>query len=322
MKAWVAEAACEPESLVLREIPESNVPAAGVKVRTAFAAVNFADGLMVRGRYQVRPPAPYVPGFEVSGTVVAAGANSRLSPGERVCGQIPWGAYAEYVSAPDEHWIRVPENVDMKAAAAFPVSYLTAHLALYDRARFLPGESILVFAAAGGLGLATLQLARSVAGSLIGLVGSDEKKTVALANGATSVYNYKTEDWLGQTMIATAGRGVDVVLDPVGGGSTLASLKAMAWRGRLVVLGFASGTPAAISANQLLIRSLSVHGVFWDRSQDGRLLATVRDDLTNRWENGELSPVVSAVYPFTQLPAAIRTLESGTAFGKLVVEVP
>lgn len=321
MAAWVAEAYGPPADLKLTRAPRPSPAPGEALVRVAFAALNFADGLMIRGRYQVRPPPPFIPGFEVSGEVVAVGPGVSLRIGQKVCGQMPWGGFAEYVVADARRWIPLADDADLAQAAALPVSFVTAHVALFERARLLPGESLVVLAGAGALGLAALQLARDLPGLRVAITSGGEKARLALANGATHALSYRDEGWDAALADLLGERGADVVADPVGGELTLSLLKHMAWRGRLLLLGFAGGRPAQLPANRLLVRCLSAMGVFWSEDLDGPLLAQVRADLSGRLQAGAIRPVVSAVVPFEALPEAIAGLESGATVGKLVLSV-
>ena len=276
---------------------------------------------MVRGRYQVRPPLPFTPGFEVSGTVLEADPDSGLSPGEAVCGQVAWGGYAGEVVAPASRWMRVPEGVDLAAAAAFPVSYITGHIALFDRAALRPEDALVVLAAAGGVGRAALQLAAGRPGPTIALVGDDRKMDLATAAGATHVLNYRESDWVERARGIAGAGGIDVVLDPVGGERSIEAIRALAWRGRLLLVGFASGRPASLPANRLLTKAASALGVFWSHDRDAGLIAEVNRDLSERWRAGTVGPLVSDVLPFEELPAAIAAVESGSTVGKLVLKV-
>lgn len=321
MRAWVVDEHGAPDTLCMRDVPPPTCGKGEVRVAVAYAAVNFADGLMTRGRYQVSPPLPFTPGFEVSGTVLDADGNSGFARGDPVCGQVAWGGYAEEVVAEPSRWIRLPRGADLQRAAAVPVSYVTAHIALHDRAALGDHDAVVVLAAAGGVGRAAIELAAGRSGPTIALVGDDAKRDIARAAGATRTINYRTEDWVEVVRGMTAGRGADIVLDPVGGDSTGDAIRALAWRGRLLIVGFASGSPAALPANRLLVKAASAHGIFWSHSADGELVAATQRDLERRIGVGAISPLVSEVFRFEEVPQAIARIEEGRTVGKLVVEV-
>ncbi|HWT43603.1 MAG TPA: NADPH:quinone oxidoreductase family protein [Sphingopyxis sp.] len=321
MKAWRVSGCRDIAGLRIETVARPQCAPDEVHVAIAYAAVNFADGLMVRGRYQVRPELPFTPGFEVSGTVLDAGSSSGFAPGDRVCGQVAWGGYAQEVSAPAARWMHLPEGADLASAAALPVSYITAHIALFDSAKLRPDDTLVVLAAAGGVGRAAIELAAGRSGPTIALVGSEAKRGIALAAGASHAINYRESDWVAEVRAITGGNGAHAVLDPVGGQQSIEAIRALAWRGKLLVVGFASGNPAALPANRLLVKAATASGIFWSHDKDGVLLAKVQAELMQAWRAGRIRPLISGIHPFDDLREAIAEIESGGTVGKLLLAV-
>lgn len=319
MKAWVATECGEP--LKVLRLMHWEAPAAGprqVLVQVEAVGINFADALMISGRYQVRPSPPFIPGFEIAGVLLQPTANGRLREGDRVMAQVPWGAFAQIVAVDEVRLLSVPPQFSAVEAAAVPVSFITAHVALVDRARVRPGECVLVHAAGGALGQAMIQIARIAGTEVIAVASSHDKIRAAREAGAQHLINREEEGW-----VAAAARvwpaGVDVVVDSVGGALTLESLKVLNWRGRLLLVGFASAEVSCIPANRLLVRSLSALGVFWSYERDAELLHVTHEDLLRLLQSDLVRPRVGASYSFANLPQAIGDLSGRRVIGKAVV---
>ncbi len=303
------------------ELPE---PGAGeVRVRVEAAGVNFPDALIVQKKYQVQPPLPFTPGTEVAGTIDALGEGvSHLKQGDRVAAFVGLGGFAQFVCAPTAATAPLPPGVRSDVAAAFTLTYATSHHALFDRGQLKPGETLAVLGAGGGVGLAAVELGKIAGARVIAVASSEEKLDAARERGADVAINYSTGDLREELKAATKGQGVDVVYDPVGGKYTEAALRSLAWRGRLLVVGFADGQIPQIPANLLLIKGTSAIGVFWGefaRREPKSNLAMLKE-LYIWLAQGRLKPHVSRVYALGDTPAALGALLARRAVGKLVID--
>lgn len=287
-------------------------------VRVEAAALNFSDLLMIDDRYQIRPPRPFVPGQEIAGTVVSTGS-STFSPGDRVAGKVNWGGFADHALMRSDMAIRIPADVSTIAASALPVVYTTAMVALTESTVVRQGETVLVLAAAGGVGLATVQIARALGARVIAAAGGSDKGELARRHGAESAINYNRAGWSDQVKAATADHGADVIVDPVGGAVTSEALRTLAWEGRLLVVGFSSGEIPAIPANRLLLRRASAIGVYWNHDRDADMLERVWRRLAEMLQAGAITPHIGASFSFAQLPAALTALAERRTTGKLVL---
>lgn len=324
MRAWRVTRLGEPaEALSLDRIAVP-VPAAGeVLLRVAAVAANFPDVLLARGQYQVRPELPFVPGIECSGTVVGIGADvTGLQVGDRVVGA-KIGVLAEYATVPAGAVQRIPDELSDEAAAGLSIAYQTAWFALHRRAGIREGEWLLVHAAAGGVGAAAVQLGVAAGARVIGVVGSEAKAAVARTAGASHVLIRGTDDIVAGVKSITAGRGVDVVFDPVGGAAFEASTRCIAFEGRIVVIGFASGEIPTLSASHTLVKNYGVLGLYWGLYQERRpdLVAEAHDDLMRLFREGAIAPVIDHVVPFERAPDAIEALAGGATTGRVVISV-
>lgn len=323
MKAIVARDWCEPSGLVLDEVERPEPGEGQVLVKVHSAALNFPDVLMIAGKYQVRPLLPFTPGFEVAGTVEALGPGvSGFAPGDRVLAQLSLGAFAEYAVAPAASLQMVPEAMTDDEAAAFPLVYQTSYFGIALRGAMQPGETVLVHSAAGGVGLAAVQLARALgAAKVIGTAGSDDKLEVARQNGADVVVNYRTEDFVEVVKRETDGRGADVIYDPVGGEVGERSTKCIAFEGRLVIIGFTSGKFSNFVSNHILIKNYSIVGLHWGRYQreNPAKVAAAWEVLWELYASGKIKPVIGRSFPMQQVAAAMDMLTSRAAVGKVVL---
>lgn len=321
MRAWQAANHGGPEALALVELECPKASAGGVVVEVGAAALNFSDLLMVRGAYQVAPPLPFVPGQEIAGVVAETAARSGFEVGERVATKVLWGGFAEYALAREDMLIRCPASIELTAAATLPVVWPTAWIALHECARLRRGETVLVHAAAGGVGLAAVQLARLAGARVIALIGDAEKAAACRDAGAETVVEYAEPGWTERVNALTAGRGVDVVLDSVGGEATDASLRCLARHGRLLVVGFSSGRIPELRANRLLLRAASAHGVYWSHDHDRPLVERAVAELLRLAVGGEIRLTAHRVFPFEALPRALADLAARKTVGKTVVGV-
>jgi NADPH:quinone reductase len=320
MKAWVVEGYGTLDRVSIRDVRIPVVPAGCALVRVLRAGLNFADVISVRGEYQVRTDPPFILGAEIAGQVVDTGGFAHLAFGDLVMAQVTSGAYAEYCAVDAARLIRLAPATDPTQAAAIPISYTTASIALFDTAGLRAGETVLIHAAAGGTGIAATQLARNAGARVIAATAAPEKAAVATANGASAIVNNRAADWV-ETLRGIAPGGIDVVLDPVGGDITLQSVRALAWGGRLLIVGFASGAIPAIPANRLLVKAASARGVFWKFDVDPSGIAAVQRELATALAEGTIRPIIGATVPFAALKEGLVELAGGRTIGKLVLDV-
>jgi NADPH2:quinone reductase len=321
MKAWVVEDTRTEAPLRWAELPPP-APAPGhALVRVEAAALNFSDLLMVRGKYQVRPPRPFTPGQEVAGTVIAPAPGGRFKPGQRVASKVVWGGFAEQALVSEAMAIAVPDDMGIAEAAALPVVYPTAHIALLHHARLAPGETVLVHAAAGGVGLAAVEIAAANGAHVIACVGGAEKAAIARRHGAAEAIDYREAGWPERVKALTAGNGADIVFDSVGGAITEQSLKCIAWGGRLLIVGFSSGTIPAIAGNRLLLRNAAAIGVYWSHERDAALVSETVADLFALHVAGKIRPRVDTRFALAELPQALEALQARQSTGKIVLRV-
>lgn len=324
MRAWQVAEWGGPETMKLVDLPKP-VPKPGeAVVQVRYAALNFFDGLMVAGKYQVKPPFPFTPGCEISGEVVAVGEGVDLAIGARVCGQPEWGGFAEQCLMEASVLRPVPDAVDLKDAACVPVVYPTGHIALRRRANLQPGETLLVTAAAGGVGIAAIQLGKAWGANVIALAGGPEKCAVAKKAGADHALDYRSDaDWVQAVRKITKGHGVDVIYDPVGGDIFDKALKVIAFEGRAVIIGFAGGEIQQIASNRLLLKNASAVGAIWGRyrTENPTYAEEVVADCFKLLADGKIKPAISAIYSLEEAPAAITALDSRKTWGKLVIDM-
>lgn len=325
MRAVVCKELGDESTLAVQDIAPPPLPDGGVRIGVKAAGVNFADSLVISGRYQFKQTPPFVPGFEVAGEVmeVAPGVTS-CRPGDRVMAVPDFGGFAEQVVARAAEVHVIPPAMDFVTAAGFPVAYGTSHHALTARARLQAGETLLVHGAAGGVGLTAVEIGHALGARVIATAGGPEKVAVALAQGAAEGIDYKSEDIRERVKALTDGRGADVVYDPVGGAVFDASLRCTAPDGRLLVIGFASGTVPQVPANILLVKNLTVIGYDWGayRRRTPEALRQSYAELLDWFAAGRLKrPIVSRTLPLAEAAQAIRLLKSRAVTGKLVLEV-
>jgi NADPH2:quinone reductase len=322
MRAIVVERWQEPKELVAREWPDP-VPRAGEVVLDVEAAgCNFFDILLVQGKYQMKPPFPFVPGAEVAGVVRELGPGvTGVRKGDRVFGGMALGAFAERVAIPAAALHPMPDAMTFPEAAAFPVVYPTSHAALVLRANLQPGETLLVHAAAGGVGIAAVQIGKALGARVIATAGGAEKLEVARRVGADVVIDYTRGDWIEAVKQATGGRGADVIYDPVGGEIFDGSLKCIAWNGRLLVIGFAGGVIPEVKANRILLKNIAVVGLHWGAyaQHEPERVPWVFAELAKLYEQGKVRPQIFGTYGLDEVPQALEALAGRATFGKLII---
>lgn len=326
MKAVVVREFGGPGSAKVEAWPIGEPGPREVLVRVHAIGVNYPDILVIAGKYQILPPLPFVPGKDAAGTVLAVGAQvTRCRPGERVMVTQEAGCYAEQVIASEDDCYPMPAEVSFEQAAALGLVYQTAYFALMERADYRNGETVLVNGATGGVGLAAIQLAKCHGARVLAGVRSDEQATLARDNGADHVIDLSVpnlRDALREQVHAlTDGRGADIILDPVGGDVFDASLRALAWCGRLVVIGFASGRIAQIKANYLLVKNIAVSGLQWSdyRTRDPDKVRAVQRELFEKVAKGVLHPHVMRRLPMTSFAQALAILANGHIQGRVLL---
>jgi NADPH2:quinone reductase len=311
-----------PESLVVEDVAPPIAGPGEVVISVRAASLNFPDVLIIQNKYQVKPPLPFSPGSELSGVVKTVGEGvTRVKPGDRVLAVTGYGAFAEEVKADASRLVLIPEGMDFPAAAAFMLTYGTSDHALSDRGALKPGERLLVLGAAGGVGLAAIEIGKALGAHVIACASSEEKLAVCRAHGADDTINYVKEDLRERIKAITGGKGVDVVYDPVGGPNTEAALRSTAWRGRLLVVGFASGEIPKIPLNLTLLKGCSIVGVFWgDFSRREPHQFAARVGQLERWfQEGKLKPHVSETLPLERAVEALTRMANRQVMGKLVL---
>jgi NADPH2:quinone reductase len=315
----------DPQDLQLTEVPDLEPGPGEVAIDVRAIGCNFADLLMVRGKYQVRPPFPFAPGAEVAGTVRAVGAGvEQFARGDRVFAVLSWGGFATVAVAPQSSVVRLTGQMSFEEAAGFGVVYQTAYLGLVRQAGLRAGEALLVHAAAGGVGLAAVQLGRALHARVLATAGSSAKLEVARQHGAEDGYLSSAADWVQRVKDATGGRGADVVFDPVGGDVFDLSTKCLACGGRLLVVGFASGRIPEIRVNRIMLKNIAVVGVHLGgyREHDAGLVREANAALCDLYEQGVLRPLISRVYPLHEAAAALQEIASRRSVGKVLLVPP
>ena len=318
MRAWRARAFGEPESMTLEEIPVPEPGPGEIRIANRAVALNFFDILQIQGKYQVKPPFPFTPGAEVAGIV-----DSSPSAGERVMAAPMAGAFAEYTIAPAACAVPIPEGMDFPEAAAMPVVYHTSYFALERRAAIHRGEWLLVHAGASGIGMAAIQIGTALGARVIATAGSAAKLEFCRAQGAEEALDHRDAAWVDQVKKLTAGRGADVICDPVGGDVFDLSTKCLAPEGRLLVVGFAAGRIPTVQANRVLLKDISIVGVHWGPyvREHPEYLASAQRALAAMYRAGQIHPVVGSRYPLEDAPHALRDLANRRVIGKAVLVV-
>ena len=324
MKAVLCKEFGPPESLVLEEVDEPVAGAQQLVVDVKACAVNFPDVLIIQNLYQFKPPLPFSPGAEIAGVVSAVGPGvDHVSIGDRLFTSTGWGGLAEKLAVGADSLIPIPAGIEFGPASSFLYAYGTSHYALKDRARLQPGESLVVLGAAGGVGLAAVELGALMGAKVIAAASSDDKLELCREYGAAETINYATEDLKTRVRELTGGAGADVVYDPVGGSYSEPALRATAWEGRFLVIGFAAGDIPAIPLNLTLLKGCEIVGVFWGSfvMRDPEHHRRNVEELVGWWRDGRLRPHVSSTYPLDRAAEAIRELADRKAKGKVVVTV-
>jgi NADPH:quinone reductase len=324
MRAWQIYQLGEPrDALRLAEVPDPEPALGQVLVRVLGAAANFPDVLMCQGSYQVRPPLPFTPGVELCGEVVALGSGvTGVAVGDRVIGGpvLPYGAYAELAVMNAEAILPAPDGLDDAEAAAFFITYQTGWFGLHRRARLAAGETLLVQAAAGGVGSGAVQLGKAAGARVIGVVGGERKAEVARALGADVVVDRLSQDFVQVVKEVTDGHGADVVYDSVGGEAYARSTKCIAFEGRILVVGFASGQIPSAALNHALVKNYSIVGLHWGlyQTKEPQSIGECHRQLTKLVADGAIRPLVSERLGLDDVPEALDKLAHGDTVGRIV----
>ena len=322
MRAVLCKQYGPPETLVIEDVPSPVAGQGEVVVSMHAASVNFPDVLIIQNKYQVKPPPPFSPGSELAGVVKEVGEGvTRVKPGDRVMAFTGYGAFAEEVKTQESRVLPIPPGMDFPTAASFILTYGTSDHALSDRGALAAGETLLVLGAAGGVGLAAVEIGKTIGARVIACASSDEKLAACRAHGADETINYATEDLRERIKAIAGANGVDVVYDAVGGQYTELALRSTAWRGRLLVVGFAAGDIPKIPLNLTLLKGCSIVGVFWGdfaRREPERFAQRVKQ-LGEWFQQGKLKPHVSARLPLDRAVEALQMMASRKVIGKVVL---
>jgi NADPH2:quinone reductase len=322
MKAWLCEDPIGVDALVWKELPTPQPGAGQVLLAIKAASLNFPDLLIVQNKYQFKPPLPFVPGSEYAGVVEALGEGvTHLRVGQNVACLSGTGGFASHTLAPAALCFPLPEGFGHVDAAAFIMTYATSHHALLDRAQLKAGETVLVLGAAGGVGTAAIQIAKSVGAHVIAAASTEEKCALCKSIGADAVINYGKDPLREAIKAATGGRGPDVVYDPVGGEFAEPVFRSIAWRGRYLVVGFAAGPIPSLPLNLALLKGASIVGVFWGdfSKREPKANAAMMAELAQWYLAGKIKPVIDGTMPLAELKAAYARMGSRGVMGKLVM---
>ncbi len=324
MKAVLCKAFGPPESLVIEDLPPPTPGPGEVVVSVKAASVNFPDVLIIQNKYQFKPPLPFSPGSELAGVVKEVGEGvGHFKPGDKVIAFTGHGAFAEEVKTEAARLVPLPAGMDFNTGAAFVLTYGTSDHALRDRGALKAGETLLVLGAAGGVGLAAIEIGKALGARVIACASTDDKLAVCRAHGADEAINYATDDLRERIKALTGGKGVDVVYDAVGGPYSEPAFRSIAWRGRLLVVGFAAGDIPKLPLNLALLKGASIVGVFWGdfgRREPKQFAASLRQ-LGQWYAEGKLKPHISQVLPLAKAAEALNLMAARKVTGKLVLTV-
>jgi len=322
MRAVVVDRWMGPEELQVKEVPEPELAPQTLKLEIRAAGCNFFDILMIRGQYQVKPAFPFIPGAEVAGIVREVGDGVEgFAVGDRVLASAGLGGFAEMAVVPARGAFQMPESMAFEEGAALPIIYPTSYAGPVFRANLQPGENLLVHAAAGGVGIAAVQIGKALGARVIATAGGADKLEVARRNGADETIDYREGDFVERVKELTDGKGADVIYDSVGGETTDRSLKCINWNGRLLVIGFASGRIPEIKLNRVLLKNISIVGLHWSAYPDREpeRMDECFEGLFEMSRAGQILPLVSKSYPLEEAGRALAALRSRKTVGKVVL---
>jgi NADPH2:quinone reductase len=324
VKAVLCRSYGPPESLVVEDVRPPTPRRGEAVISVKAAGVNFPDVLIIQNKYQVKPPLPFSPGSEAAGVVTAIGDGvDHVKIGDRVMAITGYGAFAEEIAVDAARLLPIPDGMDFATAAGFGLTYATSDHALRDRGALQTGETLLVLGAAGGVGIAAIEIGKALGARVIAGASSADKLAVCRAHGADETIDYATEDLRERLKALTAGHGPDVVYDPVGGPYTEPALRSIAWRGRLLVVGFAAGEIPRIPLNLTLLKGCSIVGVYWgefSRREPQRFAESMRQ-LARWFADGKLKPHISSVFPLDRAADALTLMAERKVKGKVVLAV-
>jgi|EndMetStandDraft_5_1072996.scaffolds.fasta_scaffold00045_24 NADPH2:quinone reductase len=322
MRAIQIEDYCGPDDLRLVDVAGRPPKVGEVRIRVHAAAVNFADSLMISNQYQHKPPLPIIPGMEAGGEIIEVGPGvDHLTIGDRVIGYARLGYFAEEATVSAAQVFKMPKKMNFLQAAAFPISYGTAHVGLEHRAQLKPGEVLLVTGAAGGVGIAAIEVGKALGARVVAAASTTEKLDLAARHGADYLVNSRGGDMVARIKSLTG--GVDVAFDPVGGDAFRAALKCMNFEGRILVIGFAGGERQTIPANHVLVKNCDIIGLSWSFYREKMIEVDRRAyaDLCRMFDEGQVNPPVTETFPLADAGKALRRLVDRSAMGKLVLTV-
>jgi NADPH2:quinone reductase len=323
MKAVLCKTWGLPDTLVVENLPEV-VPGPGqIAIDVQAAGVNFPDVLIIQNKYQFRPELPFTPGSELAGVIRAVGEGvSGFKPGDKVLAFVSQGAFAQQIAVPAKMAMPMPPGLDFDTAAAVTLTYGTSHHAVVDRAQLKAGETMLVLGAAGGVGLAAIEIGKALGARVIAAASSDEKLEVCKAHGADATINYSTEDLREAIKATTDGKGPDVIYDPVGGSYTEPAFRSIAWRGRYLVIGFANGEIPKLPLNLPLLKGASVVGVFWGEftKREPKANVAAMQELMKWMAEGKIKPHISGRYALAETAQALNDMAARKVTGKVVIQ--
>jgi NADPH:quinone reductase len=324
MKALLCRQFGPPDRLAIGVVADPVAGPGEAVIAVRAASVNFPDVLIIDNKYQVKPPLPFSPGSELAGIVRDVGHDvTTLKVGDRVMAFTLYGAFAEAVKVDAAAVFPIPDGMDFVTAAALLMTYGTMDHALRDRGAVRPGETVLVLGAAGGIGIAAIEIAKALGARVIACASTEEKLAACRAHGADATINYAAEDLRERIKVLTEGRGVDVIADPVGGPYTEPALRSIAWRGRLLVVGFAAGEIPKIALNLTLLKGCAIVGVFWGGflQRERAAFADSIAQLGKWYAEGKLKPHVSATFPLDRAVDALQLMASRKVIGKVVITI-
>ncbi|MFZ1923214.1 MAG: NADPH:quinone oxidoreductase family protein [Xanthobacteraceae bacterium] len=322
MKAALCTNFCTPDQLEIADIAEPQAAPGEAVVRVEAAALNFFDTLIIAGKYQHKPPFPFSPAAEFAGVVESIGNGViAVAPGDRVMGNIGWGAAREAVAVPADALVKIPPELDMDRAAGLTVTYGTTLYALRERAALKAGETLAVLGASGGTGLAAVEIGKIMGARVIACASADDKLAFAREHGADETVNYAREDLRGALKKLGGEHGIDVVYDPVGGRYAEPAVRALAWEGRYLVIGFAAGEIPKLPLNLVLLKSCDIRGVLWGSwvKREPQAQRALMTDIMQWCAQGKLKPHVHATYPLAEIAAALNAIADRKVMGKIVL---
>jgi len=322
MKAILCKEFVQPDGLVYEEVESPKVKGGEVKIAVKAAGINFPDLLMIQGLYQMKPPFPFSPGAEVAGEVIEVGAGvTNRKVGDRVIGIVNYGGYAEEVTAPALMTLPMPDGMSYEDGAGFALTYGTSHIALDDRAKIQEGETMLVLGASGGVGLTAVELGKLMGATVIAAASTEEKLELTRKYGADHTINYVEQNLRDEVKAITGGKYADVVYDPVGGDTFDTAIRCVAWAGRYLVIGFASGRIPELPINRVLLKNTSLVGVFWGAYaiNDPQTMQKSFQTLLTWYAEGKLKPHIDRTYPLENAAEALTFMANRKAKGKLIL---